>query len=259
MTDDPFADWLDRHRVEPLGPEPGAYERIARSARRRRTVRVTAVAAAVTAVLGGVTGVAYQISAGPAPVLPPGASPSQTSSQSSSPSQSSSQSPPPLPSQQPTLSAAASPPVQPARCHTGDLRVTAQPAPGGGAAGSVYTWLVFRNVSAGSCTLLGFPGVSWVTGAGGEQVNDPARRVAGVSPVRVVLVSQGVGRAVVRHGQPGAFEPACQAVPVGGFRVYVPDESVPVFVPWAAQACSAKGVNVATVSPIVAGLTERQG
>ncbi|MFI5915677.1 DUF4232 domain-containing protein [Dactylosporangium sp. NPDC051541] len=37
-------------------------------------------------------------------------------------------------------------------------------APGSGAAGNCFEWLVFTNVSTKSCTLHGFPAVSWVTG-----------------------------------------------------------------------------------------------
>ncbi|GAA3213366.1 DUF4232 domain-containing protein [Dactylosporangium siamense] len=143
-----------------------------------------------------------------------------------------------------------------AACHTGDLRVTTQGAPGGGAAGSQYDWLVFRNVSARTCTLYGYPGVSWLTGPSGQQVNDPLQREQNVTPARVVLAPQGAAHAVVQRGQPGAFEPQCHAVEVAGFRVYPPDETASVFVPLATQACSTKGINVGTVSPIVAGLSE---
>jgi len=133
--------------------------------------------------------------------------------------------------------------------------VTARPSPGGGAAGNVYVWLVFTNVSSRICTLYGFPGVSWVTGSSGQQVNDPTRRVTYVTPARVTLAPRAAAHAQVRHGQPGAYEPACQAVAVTGFRVYPPDETASVFVPWAAQACSAKGVNVGDVWPVEPGLS----
>jgi len=253
--DEQFEGWLDRHRVEPLGPAPGAYERIARSARRRRTVRVTAVAAAVAVALTGATGVAYRIATGPGPVLPPGASASPTRSAPSSHESPSPSLEPPVSAESPSTSATSTT-VQSTRCHTGELQVTAQGSPGGGAAGSVYHWLVFRNVSSRTCTLYGYPGVSWVTGPSGQQVNDPVQRMTDVTPVRVELAPQGVAHAVVRQGQPGAFEPQCHAVQVAGFRVYPPDETAAVFVPWATQACSAKGIDVGTVSPIVAGLNE---
>lgn len=249
--DDQFEGWLDRHRVEPLSPTPGAYERIARSARRRRTVRVTAVAAAVAVALTGVMGVAYRIASGPALLLRPDAS--ATPSATASPE---SPSPRPPVSAGPPSSPATSTPVQSQRCHTGELKVTAQAAPGGGAAGSEYVWLVFTNVSAGTCTLYGYPGVSWVTGPSGQQVNDPTGRMTNVTPARVVLAPQASGHAVVHHAQPGVYEPACHAVDVAGFRVYPPDETASVFVPWAAHACSTTGVNIGAVSPILPGLSE---
>jgi hypothetical protein len=250
--DDQFEGWLDRHRVEPLSPAPGAFERIARSADRRRTVRVTAVAAAVAVALTGATGVAYSIATGPGPVLPPGASASPSRSASPSPEQPSPQ--PPV-SAEPPSSPATSTPVQSARCHTGELKVTSQAGPGGGAAGSEYVWLVFTNVSGRTCTLYGYPGVSWVTGPSGQQVNDPTER-AGATPARVVLAPGGVAHAQVRHANPEMYGPDCHPVQVAGFRVYPPDETAAVFVPWASQACSAKGVNLGEVWPIAAGLNE---
>ncbi|MER7005252.1 DUF4232 domain-containing protein [Dactylosporangium sp. NPDC000555] len=260
--DDQFEGWLDRHRVEPLNPAPGVYERVTRSARRRRTVRVTAVAAAVAVTLTGVTGVGYRIATGPGPVLPPGASASPSPPAPPSPE------PPPFshspepavtgssgtfPSS-PTTSTSQS--SQSSRCRTGDLKVTGQGAPGGGAAGSLYMWLVFTNVSSRTCTLHGYPGVSTVTGPSGQQINDPLKRSTFVKPTQVVLAPRGVAHATVRQGQPEQFEPECHTVDVAGFRVYPPDETVSVFVPWSGKACSTKGINVGEVWPVVAGLSE---
>ena len=169
--------------------------------------------------------------------------------------------PPEPPSPQPPVwteppsSPATSTPVQSARCHTGELEVRSQAGPGGGAAGSEYVWLVFTNVSGRTCTLYGYPGVSWVTGPSGQQVNDPTQR-AGATPARVALTPGGVAHAQVRHAKPELYGPDCHAVQVAGFRVYPPDETAAVFVPWASQACSAKGVNVGQVWPIVPGLNE---
>jgi hypothetical protein len=137
------------------------------------------------------------------------------------------------------------------RCRTGELKITAQGAPGGGAAGNLYVWLVFTNVSARTCSLYGYPGVSWVTGPAGRQVNDPVRRTTDLTPARVVLAPQASAHAVLQQGQPGAFEPNCHAVQAAGFRVYPPDETASVFVAWAAPACSANGVDVGAVSPIM--------
>ncbi|WP_432835682.1 DUF4232 domain-containing protein [Dactylosporangium sp. CA-092794] len=148
--------------------------------------------------------------------------------------------------------------AQPAsdRCHTGELKVTARDAPGGGAAGSLYSWLVFTNVSGRTCSLYGYPGVSWLDGPSGQQVNDPFQRTSDVTPAKVVLAPQAAAHALLRQGQPDLFEPDCHAVDVAGFRVYPPDETGAVFVPWKARACGAKGVDLGDVAPIVAGLSE---
>jgi hypothetical protein len=138
------------------------------------------------------------------------------------------------------------------RCHTGDVRVTVKAAPGGGAAGNVYNWLIFTNTSGRTCTLFGFPGVSYVTGASGQQVNDPAVRST-ESPGKVTLAPQQGAHAQLRTGHPDAFPATCNPVPVAGYRVYLPDETAAVFVPASMQECSTKGVNPTTVSPVAPG------
>jgi len=158
----------------------------------------------------------------------------------------------------PTSGASHAPPSGPAqvsRCRTGDVRVTTMPSPGGGAMGNVYTWLVFTNTSAKACTLYGFPGVSYVTGASGSQVNDPASRSG--TPSKVTLAPGQAAHAQLHTGQPEAFPPdTCKPVAVAGYRVYLPDETTAVFVAAAMRQCSTKGVNATTVNPIVPGITE---
>ncbi|MEV6928020.1 DUF4232 domain-containing protein [Dactylosporangium sp. NPDC051485] len=150
----------------------------------------------------------------------------------------------------PASAAAAGQSSQSGRCHTGELEVTAQAAPGGGAAGSVYTWLVFTNASGRACTLYGYPGVSWVTGADGQQVNQPAERDPSGKPATVTLRPGGAAHAQVRAGHPDMFPDICEPVPVAGYRVYPPDETSALFVPAAGRQCSADGVNRAVVEPI---------
>jgi hypothetical protein len=133
--------------------------------------------------------------------------------------------------------------------------VTQQAPPGGGAAGNIYDWLVFTNTSSRTCTLYGFPSVSYVTGPTGQQVNQPARRT-NVTPSQVSLKPQQAAHAEVHTGQPGNFSDSCKPVQVAGYRVYVPDETAAVFVPAPSEQCSADGVNVADISPIQPGLTQ---
>jgi hypothetical protein len=157
----------------------------------------------------------------------------------------------------PTSGVSHAPPNGPAtlsRCRTGDIRVTLMAAPGGGAMGSLYTWLVFTNTSAKACTLSGFPGVSYVTGASGQQVNDPATRSG--TPSKVTLTPRQAAHAQLQTGHPEAYPDTCKPVQVAGYRVYLPDETAAVFVAAPMQQCSTKGVNATTVNPIVPGITE---
>ncbi|GAA3297988.1 DUF4232 domain-containing protein [Dactylosporangium vinaceum] len=261
-----FEDWLQQHRVEPLGPPPGVYEQIARAARRRRAVRVTAVSAAAVVLGAGVAGLAYRIVEGPPPVPVPGASASRPPSPpaiSAGPTDTGSASA--VGAGGPSSGGAAGGPAssggattqQIGRCHTGDLKVTAQGAmSGGGEMNNRYVWLVFTNTSSRSCTLYGYPGVSWVAGDSGQQVNEATVRKSGTTPARFTLAPQASGHATVHDGNPDAFGPECQPVEVRGYRVYPPDETAAIFVPWAVMACSGRGVNVGTVSPLVPGLSE---
>ncbi|MGI5238308.1 DUF4232 domain-containing protein [Dactylosporangium sp. CA-139066] len=136
------------------------------------------------------------------------------------------------------------------RCHTGELQVSVKAAPGGGAAGSVYEWLVFTNGSQRTCTMHGFPGVSWVTGADGQQVNDPAQRMSGNAPARVTLKAGGSAHATLQSPQPMDFPDTCAPKDIAGLRVYPPDETGAVFVAAQRQVCSAKGVGLAHIGPV---------
>lgn len=45
-----------------------------------------------------------------------------------------------------------------------------------GAAGTIYQTVILTNESSKTCDLYGYPGVSFVTGAGGHQIGAPATR-----------------------------------------------------------------------------------
>jgi Protein of unknown function (DUF4232) len=140
------------------------------------------------------------------------------------------------------------------RCHTADLRLTTAADPAGNGAGHIGVLLVFTNASGRTCTMYGYPGVSFATGPDGQQVNDPAQRdPTGGAPTLVTLAPNATAQAEVRMAQPGNFGASCQPVDVAGFRVYPPDETTTLFASDPQQACSAKGVAVPTVRPVRAG------
>jgi hypothetical protein len=137
------------------------------------------------------------------------------------------------------------------RCHTGDLKVSVAADPGGGAAGSTYESLVFRNSAGHACTLTGFPGVSYVAGDHGTQVNAPFARDPGQRRPTVRLLPGVSAHATLRIPNWQNYPPeSCKPVSIRGFRVYPPDETASVFVSQPQKACSVTGIGVGAVRPI---------
>jgi Protein of unknown function (DUF4232) len=139
----------------------------------------------------------------------------------------------------------------PPRCHTADLSV--RMGAGGAAAGTFHTNLDFTNKSHHTCTLYGYPGVSWVTGNKGTQVNDPFQRVSGTRKT-IKLAPGGTAHAIlITHDALNFPASTCKPVSVRGYRIYPPDETAAVFVSAPQTQCSAKSVNLGQVEPIAAG------
>jgi hypothetical protein len=137
------------------------------------------------------------------------------------------------------------------RCRTSHLKVALGQADG--AAGSTSIPIVFTNTGSTTCTMYGFPGVSFVTGDSGQQVGSPAKRT-GTTPKTVTLAPGRSAHANLRTVQVGNFDAAqCKPVTVRGFRVYPPDETAAVFLPDQTQACSAPGIGVPDIQPVVSG------
>jgi hypothetical protein len=138
-----------------------------------------------------------------------------------------------------------------ARCHSGDLSLKL--GTGDAAAGTYHTDLVFTDKSDHRCTLYGYPGVSWVTGDNGTQVNDPFGRGSGTRNT-ITLSPGGQAHAVlVTHAALNFPADKCKPVDVRGYRVYPPDETASIFVSAPGRQCSVKGTNLGQVLPIVSG------
>ena len=137
------------------------------------------------------------------------------------------------------------------RCHTADLKVTS--AYGDGATGHYSVNLRFTNRSAHTCTLYGYPGVSWVAGDKGTQVNDPFKRETATK--KTITIKPGAtAHSMLLEEQVAFFDAkTCKPVEVRGYRVYPPDETAAVFVSAPEKACSGKGTGVGEVYPVVTG------
>jgi hypothetical protein len=111
----------------------------------------------------------------------------------------------------------------------------------GAAAGSLFGVLRYRNVTTHACRTGGYGGLSFVGHHDGRQIGAAAVRAPG-APVRSFVLWPGQ-RAVskVQIAQTANYDTSlCRPRRVDGFRVYVPDAYVSLFVPYQTRACSRK-------------------
>ena len=166
----------------------------------------------------------------------------------------------------PTVSAGtASPAVSPtaaptqaaaAACATSALKVAVPAGPGGAAAGSSYYPIQFANVSSASCTLYGYPGVSFVTAQGGRQIGPAATRNPAVARQLVTLPPGQTVHAELQVIDAENYPPGdCGLVTAHWLKIYPPDQTGPAYVSFTAQACSKPKqiLTVETVQPGMAG------
>jgi hypothetical protein len=122
------------------------------------------------------------------------------------------------------------------------------------AAGTAYFQLEISNISARTCTLYGFPGVSAVSASGG-QLGRPAQRV-GPDPVRLVTLVRGATAHVeLGIGTAADYSPAaCHPVTAAGLRVFAPGDFLSLPLPYGGfPVCQKPGPHILSVSPVLAG------
>jgi hypothetical protein len=154
----------------------------------------------------------------------------------------------------PSLSAQTAPPGPPP-CPTSALRVSVS-ASQGAAAGSSYYPIVFTNISGTACTLFGYPGVSFVTGAGGSQIGIPATENPAHPRQLITLAPGQAGHAELQVANAENYPPAnCGMVTAHWLRVYPPNQTAPLYASFTAQACANPRtiLTVQTVQPGASG------
>ncbi|HEV7934546.1 MAG TPA: DUF4232 domain-containing protein [Actinomadura sp.] len=137
------------------------------------------------------------------------------------------------------------------RCTASDLRLSL----GGGdaAAGTSYRTLVFTNVSGHSCTVQGFPGVSYVTGDNGAQVGAPAART-GSGGTTIRLANGQTASSSVGFVNVGNYDEAeCRPADTRGIRVYPPGETRSKFVALQGKGCANDKVQQLNVAALQRG------
>jgi hypothetical protein len=164
----------------------------------------------------------------------PSTSPPSPAATSSAPVASSTPVAPPTPVPSATPSAAA------AGCASSGLKAKVDTSQIGAAAGSVYVPIDFTNTTASTCTLFGYPGVSFVTSPSGSELGRAATRVPPTATT-VTLAPGGVAHAVIRVAQAGNYSPSdCVPVTAHWLRIYPPNQFAAIYARYTVQACSAR-------------------
>ena len=124
----------------------------------------------------------------------------------------------------------------PTRCHTSQLSAALTHAQG--AAGTIYSHLTFTNTSATACKMTGYPGVSFVDGAG-HQIGAPVPKVPGYGGTVTLAAGGGTAAALFAYHDvvPNTSPECTPAVAAAGLRIYPPGETAALFVADATMAC----------------------
>jgi Protein of unknown function (DUF4232) len=154
---------------------------------------------------------------------------------------------------QPTPAPATTLVPQSPTCAVSDLRTSLTAA--GGSAGAFHYQLIFNNSSASTCTLYGFPGVSFLDGRG-HQIGPAAQEGPAAVRQLVRLAPGQKGYAGMSVTDPG-IPPCAGPGNVAQIRVYPPASFVPALVtaPAGMQVCTSPNTAsyvASTVAPITA-------
>jgi uncharacterized protein DUF4232 len=121
-------------------------------------------------------------------------------------------------------------------CRASNLKLSLGPSDG--AAGHSFQALRFTNSSSQNCVIVGFPGVSYVTGSAGTQVGVPAQR-DGAKGGQIILKPGQVASAIVSFTDVGVFDASvCKPTPTLGLRVYPPDSTASMFIAQNGTGCA---------------------
>jgi Protein of unknown function (DUF4232) len=133
-----------------------------------------------------------------------------------------------------------------------DLKATAGVAQG--AAGSVYQVIDFTNIGSDSCSLYGYPGVSLAGGSPVTQIGAAASRSPQSGPSLVTLAPGAVANTLLRITQAQNYPTSkCNPMASTYLQIYPPNQTTPIYLGYKSMGCSARSVNLLTVSVVQAG------
>jgi hypothetical protein len=113
-----------------------------------------------------------------------------------------------------------------------------------GAAGTSYQVIVLTNTGSASCTLYGYPGVSFVTGLGGRQIGRPATKNPLVARSLITLTPGGMANVLLAVHDAGAY--GCKIVAVHWLKIYPPGDFTSIYMNYDTQACAGRSIMTVT-------------
>ena len=147
---------------------------------------------------------------------------------------------------------AAATPAGPGPCQSSELKVTL--GKGNAAAGTAFYEILFRNHSSTTCTLYGFPGVSFTGETYAVQVGPAATRNHALQPSLVTLAPGAVASAEISVVDAQNYPPGpCGLTTASGILVYPPNLTTSTGLPFNGYTCVHAKDHVLTVDPVVAG------
>jgi hypothetical protein len=111
-----------------------------------------------------------------------------------------------------------------------------------GAAGTIYQVVEFTNTSNTTCTLYGYPGVSFVTGIGGKVIGAPATRNTAIGAVPVTLRPGGDASTLVGVEDVTALPASkCHTGKANWLQLYAPGDTGALYVQYSSEICTNSG------------------
>jgi hypothetical protein len=150
-----------------------------------------------------------------------------------------------------TPATSPAPPVGPSACPA--MALTVSLGPGNGAAGSTYYPIEFTNSSGTTCSLYGYPGVSFVT-ASGTQVGAAAAEDPTYPRMMVTLTPGGTVHAEIRITDAQNYPPStCDPVAANQLRIFPPGQTSALYLGMTAMGCSNTSVQILSVQTVQPG------
>jgi Protein of unknown function (DUF4232) len=140
----------------------------------------------------------------------------------------------------------------PPGCASSALRLSI--GQGNGTAGSIIVPVQFTNTSSATCTMYGYPGVSFVTGAGGSVIGAPAGEDAAM-PRKLITLAPGAEASAALQVVVAQNFPAskCKLAKAHWLQVYPPGQTAALYVKYSSDTCSSKSIRVLEVQTVQAG------